>query len=102
MDDGQLVRMSTLAEDIYQPRIAKGLVATLLRYTPTAKERFKDNVKETYLKTPLPRELLHDNPTPDYLENIVRESNLDNNTVQFETDEAVLVNEAKSITHVLS
>jgi CheY-like chemotaxis protein len=102
MDDGQIVSMSTLAEDIYHPRIAKGLVATLLRYTPNTQGIFKDNAKETSLKIPLPSELLHDNSTPDYLEKIVKQANLGNSNVQFEIDEQVIVDSAKSISYVLS
>jgi CheY-like chemotaxis protein len=102
MDDGQIVSMSTLAEDIYHPRIAKGLVATLLRYTPNTQGIFKDNAKETSLKIPLPSELLHDNSTPDYLEKIVKQANLGNSNVQFEIDERVIVDSAKSISYVLS
>ena len=102
MDDGQIVSMSTLAEDIYRPKIAKGSVATLLRYTPTTKGIFKDNAKETCLKIPLPSELLHDNSTPDYLEKIVKQANLVSSNVQFEIDERVIVDSAKSISYVLS
>ena len=102
IDDGQIVSMSTLAEDIYHPRIAKGLVATLLRYAPTAAGISKDNAKKTCLKIPLPSELLHDNSTPDYLEKIVKQANLGNSDVQFEIDEGVLVDSAKSIAYVLS
>jgi CheY-like chemotaxis protein len=102
MDDGQIVSMSTLVEDRNHPRIAKGLVETLLRYTPTSSGIFGNNAKETCLKIPLPSELLHDNSTPDYLEKIVKRSNLGNSDVQFEIDEGVIVGEAKSITQVLS
>jgi CheY-like chemotaxis protein len=98
MDDGQIVGISTLTEDTYHPRIAKGCVAELLRAASTA----RGICKETYLKIPLPSELLHDNSTPNYLEKIVKQSNLDNNTVQFEIDEEVIVDAAKSTTDVLS
>jgi CheY-like chemotaxis protein len=102
MDDGQIVSMSTLVEDRNHPNIAKGLVATLLRYTPNSSGIFSDNAKKTCLKIPLPSELLHDNSTPDYLAKIVKRSNLDNSDVQFEIDDGVLVGEAKSIIQVLS
>ena len=102
MDDAQLVDIASLVADSYNSKIVKGVLETVLRGIHKNKAIFTSDDQNINVKIPLLIEILNDEAAPDYLDQLVTQTGLSNQSIMFEIDEEIVTKPSDTTSTVLS
>ena len=102
MDDAELVDIASLVGDSYNSKIVKGVLETVLRGIHKNKAIFTSDDQNINVKIPLLIEILNDEAAPNYLDQLVTQTGLSNQSIMFEIDEGIVTKPSETTSTVLS
>ena len=101
-DDEQLVNIEKVLTESAAPRIAKGIVEFTIRQIHADQNLSTSTQLNLGIKLPISDDMLNDEAAPDFLDQIVKRSNLSNQSVMFEISEDSILKATETTFSVLS